>query len=347
MRSEVPGPSRRSGAGADARQRGASKSSGPSFPPSSSRSSRCRPSGRSSGPPRSPKGRWRSRSSGTSGGGSSATPSRSRHRQRNGRRRPGAPWSCRCRTADVLHSFWVPQFAAKRDVFPQKYTTLWFTADSLGAFSGQCAEFCGIQHARMGSLVVVKPAAEFDAWVATPASRARRSSTRVSSRSIPRRRPIPRRRRPSPSVTVSSPGASALFMAGGCIGCHAMVGTPTAGLTALGAQPEPRRQPAHAGGGDPGQHAGESGALAPGTQVGQGGVADEAAAAAHRRGNHRAGRVPPRASVDRSETLMATSVLDHAHGAPRSRRRGCGAGSRPSTTSGSAFCTARPRSSSS
>ena len=54
------------------------------------------------------------------------------------------------KTVDVLHSFWLPQLAAKRDVFPDRATTLWFRADSAGYYSGQCAEFCGVQHGRMG-----------------------------------------------------------------------------------------------------------------------------------------------------------------------------------------------------
>ncbi len=69
-------------------------------------------------------------------------------------------------TKDVLHSFWIPQLAGKRDVFNNRTTTLWFNADSAGYYSGQCAEFCGIQHGKMAFHVVVESPEEFDAFVA-------------------------------------------------------------------------------------------------------------------------------------------------------------------------------------
>ena len=70
-------------------------------------------------------------------------------------------------TKDVLHSFWIPQFAGKRDVFPNRETRLWFTAKETGAFPGACAEFCGIQHGRMDFYVMVNTPEEFAGWVAT------------------------------------------------------------------------------------------------------------------------------------------------------------------------------------
>jgi len=69
-------------------------------------------------------------------------------------------------SADVIHSFWPPRFAGKRDVFPGRQTRMWFKADSAGLFPGQCAEFCGIQHARMAFQVRASDPAEFEAWVA-------------------------------------------------------------------------------------------------------------------------------------------------------------------------------------
>ena len=59
-------------------------------------------------------------------------------------------------TQDVLHSFWIPQLAAKRDVFPNRSTTLWFKAEEPGDYPGQCAEFCGIQHGRMAFQVIAQ-----------------------------------------------------------------------------------------------------------------------------------------------------------------------------------------------
>ncbi len=73
----------------------------------------------------------------------------------------------RMKTKDVLHSFWVPQFAGKRDVFPNRETRIWFTAKEAGAYPGACAEFCGLQHGRMLFYTVAQSSEEFDQWVAT------------------------------------------------------------------------------------------------------------------------------------------------------------------------------------
>ena len=144
----------------------------------------------------------------------------------------GKPVVVKIRTADVLHSYWIPQFAAKRDAFPQKYTTFYFTTDSLGDFTGQCAEFCGIQHGRMGSLVIVKSQDEFAQWVATqqvgsPMINAGKVEADTTTPSDPAAAQAKAER-----DSVMARGQRA-FMAGGCIGCHAMAGTPTAGLTGL------------------------------------------------------------------------------------------------------------------
>ena len=71
----------------------------------------------------------------------------------------------RLRAVDVIHSFWVPSLQGKLDLVPGKTNVTWVQADRLGAFHGQCAEYCGIQHALMRLLVVVEPPAEFDAWL--------------------------------------------------------------------------------------------------------------------------------------------------------------------------------------
>jgi cytochrome c oxidase subunit 2 len=69
-------------------------------------------------------------------------------------------------TGDVVHSFWLPQFAGKRDVFPNRQSHLWFKADVEGSFPAQCVEFCGEQHGRMAYRIVAQPAGDFDAWAA-------------------------------------------------------------------------------------------------------------------------------------------------------------------------------------
>lgn len=74
--------------------------------------------------------------------------------------------SLRMGSTDVIHSFWVPQFAAKRDVFANRETRMWFTAQAEGDYPGQCAEFCGIQHGRMSHRIKAQKPEEFQAWVA-------------------------------------------------------------------------------------------------------------------------------------------------------------------------------------
>lgn len=69
------------------------------------------------------------------------------------------------RSNNVIHSFWVPQLSGKTDVMPGHNNRLQFTADTVGEFYGECAEFCGGAHAWMRFKVLVVPPAEFDAWV--------------------------------------------------------------------------------------------------------------------------------------------------------------------------------------
>jgi cytochrome c oxidase subunit II len=66
--------------------------------------------------------------------------------------------------ADVIHSFWVPNLAGKQDLIPGRANTLTFTAQDPGIYRGQCAEFCGVQHAHMAFLVIVEPAPAFEQW---------------------------------------------------------------------------------------------------------------------------------------------------------------------------------------
>jgi cytochrome c oxidase subunit II len=66
---------------------------------------------------------------------------------------------------DVNHSYWVPGIGGKFDAIPGRTTETGFQADEAGIYEGQCAEFCGIQHAEMLAEVEVKPADEFDSWL--------------------------------------------------------------------------------------------------------------------------------------------------------------------------------------
>lgn len=68
-------------------------------------------------------------------------------------------------SADVIHSFWVPNLHGKKDLIPGRVNTTWIEADQAGIWRGQCAEFCGLQHAHMGLLVIAEPVEQFDAWL--------------------------------------------------------------------------------------------------------------------------------------------------------------------------------------
>jgi cytochrome c oxidase subunit 2 len=66
---------------------------------------------------------------------------------------------------DVIHSFWVPSLAGKKDLLPGYTRSLWFRADTAGVYRGQCAEFCGLEHAKMGLLVIAESQERYDAWI--------------------------------------------------------------------------------------------------------------------------------------------------------------------------------------
>jgi cytochrome c oxidase subunit II len=96
----------------------------------------------------------------------------------------------RLRTADVIHSFWVPRLGGKVDMIPGRTNVLRLRADEEGVFRGQCAEFCGLQHALMGMEVVAHAPEAFERWLeeqrrpaAPPADSARAHGERVFLRS--------------------------------------------------------------------------------------------------------------------------------------------------------------------
>lgn len=76
-------------------------------------------------------------------------------------------------SADVLHAFWVPALAGKVDMVPGRIHGLTLRADAPGRYRGQCAEYCGIQHAAMALDAVAVPPGEFDAWLAGQAAPAK------------------------------------------------------------------------------------------------------------------------------------------------------------------------------
>jgi cytochrome c oxidase subunit 2 len=106
---------------------------------------------------------------------------------------------------DVIHSFWVPSLQGKRDLIPGYTTALWIQADHPGLFHGQCAEFCGLQHAHMAVDVVAEPDTDFEHWLD-----AMRQPAREPVQGVARR-------------------GRDVFMQARCAGCHTVRGTDAAG----------------------------------------------------------------------------------------------------------------------
>jgi cytochrome c oxidase subunit 2 len=110
------------------------------------------------------------------------------------------------KSADVAHSFWVPRLGGKVDLIPGKTNSLWFQTERPDLYLGQCAEYCGTQHANMLLRVVAEPPAEFDRWLEAQA-------------------------RPAVDEPAARDGRAA-FLAQSCVNCHRVRGTPSAGAYA-------------------------------------------------------------------------------------------------------------------
>jgi cytochrome c oxidase subunit 2 len=78
----------------------------------------------------------------------------------------GMPVELELSSADVIHSFWIPNLDGKHDLIPSHIVKTMIQADMPGAYAGRCAEFCGYQHAHMDLLLVAEPPSEFQAWLA-------------------------------------------------------------------------------------------------------------------------------------------------------------------------------------
>ncbi|WP_405098056.1 cytochrome c oxidase subunit II [Micromonospora sp. NBC_01412] len=111
----------------------------------------------------------------------------------------------RLRTDDVLHSFWVPQLMPKTDLIAGETRETWLRAERAGSYRGQCAEYCGTQHAHMAFMVIAQPRAGFDAWLARLNAPARQPTTEAEHR-----------------------GQQA-FVQGTCAACHTVRGTDAQG----------------------------------------------------------------------------------------------------------------------
>src|SRR4030095_12105466 len=103
------------------------------------------------------------------------------------------------RQVDVAHSFWVPQLAGKMDAIPNKTNRVWIEPRQVGTYVGQCAEYCGLQHALMLLVVIVHPKDEFQRWVAT--------------------------QQMAPAEDAAAKAGRELFSSPGCLHCHRVGGT--------------------------------------------------------------------------------------------------------------------------
>jgi cytochrome c oxidase subunit II len=76
----------------------------------------------------------------------------------------GKPVRLQLNAADVIHSFWVPVLTGKMDTIPGQNNQTWIEAQTPGVYRGQCTEYCGLQHAKMGLLAIAEPQGQFDDW---------------------------------------------------------------------------------------------------------------------------------------------------------------------------------------
>jgi cytochrome c oxidase subunit 2 len=102
-------------------------------------------------------------------------------------------------SADTDHSFWVPRLAGKTDLIPNRINQMWIEPHEPGVYLGQCAQYCGTQHAKMLLRVYVQPRAEFDQWIQNQAQVAHPGEGVDEGRKI--------------------------FERTACINCHAVAGT--------------------------------------------------------------------------------------------------------------------------
>ena len=85
-------------------------------------------------------------------------------------------------SADTDHSFWVPRLAGKTDLIPNRTNSMWIDPHETGVYDGQCAQYCGTQHAKMLLRVVVEPRADFERWAAGQRSLARTTDSMTRGR---------------------------------------------------------------------------------------------------------------------------------------------------------------------
>jgi len=114
----------------------------------------------------------------------------------------GVPVTFSLKASDVVHSFWVPNLTGKKDLIPGKLSTIWLQADRADLYRGQCAEYCGYQHAHMALWVFAEPPEQFNSWLQTQIQSA-----------------------VQPANDLQKHGQQ-VFLSSACVMCHAINGTP-------------------------------------------------------------------------------------------------------------------------
>jgi cytochrome c oxidase subunit 2 len=114
----------------------------------------------------------------------------------------GRPVALELRSTDVIHSFWPPDLSEKRDLIPGNVNSLWFQADSSGVYRGQCAEYCGLEHAKMAFLVIAERPDSFNTWLTQQRDTALTPTDQLTQR------------------------GQEVFLGSTCVMCHAISGTP-------------------------------------------------------------------------------------------------------------------------
>ena len=113
----------------------------------------------------------------------------------------GRPVKLTLQSLDVIHSFWLPNLGGKMDLIPGYKSTFYFRPDQIGTFFGQCAEFCGYQHAKMRLVLFVESPEDFEKWEA-------------AQRSVP-----------EPPADPTARLGQRLFLQSVCTQCHTVAGT--------------------------------------------------------------------------------------------------------------------------
>jgi cytochrome c oxidase subunit 2 len=111
-------------------------------------------------------------------------------------------------STDVIHSLWIPSLQGKIDLVPGRLNELWLRADEPGIYRGQCAEYCGLQHAKMALVVVAEPPDDFERWL---------TANRAPA---------------SPPTTPEQQRGRDIFERGPCAMCHTIAGTSAGGRSA-------------------------------------------------------------------------------------------------------------------